>query len=135
MNNKNKFSIHPQPTANWPDMNEINSALDDFDSMLHEYENDSKENNNFRLVKSSKSQHKLSPSAVLSLVNNSNNKCDNTLKKRNALVAFEFKSLMDRVNNQNNQINEEIKLSDEISMLSSTAGLTFSHGGILLALF
>jgi hypothetical protein len=50
------------------------------------------------------------------LVTNNNNKCDNTLKKRNALVAFEFRSLLDRVSHHN-QIDEEIKLNTEISDL------------------
>jgi hypothetical protein len=37
------------------------------------------------------------PNSVVHLVHNLNNKNDNTLKKRNALVAFEFKTLLDRV--------------------------------------
>jgi hypothetical protein len=35
--------------------------------------------------------------SVVHLVHNMNNKNDNTLKKRNALVAYEFKTLLDRV--------------------------------------
>jgi hypothetical protein len=41
--------------------------------------------------------HVISPTSVYHLVNNNNNKNDNTLKKRNALVAFEFKTLLDKV--------------------------------------
>jgi hypothetical protein len=51
------------------------------------------------------------PNSVVHLVHNLNNKNDNTLKKRNALVAFEFKTLLDQVaspdttasNNKNRQ--------------------------------
>jgi hypothetical protein len=41
--------------------------------------------------------HVISPTSVYHLVNNNNNKNDSTLKKRNALVAFEFKTLLDKV--------------------------------------
>lgn len=45
----------------------------------------------------SNQSNKISPTSVYHLVNNNNNKNDNTLKKRNALVAFEFKTLLDKV--------------------------------------
>lgn len=49
--------------------------------------------------------NKISPTSVYHLVNNNNNKNDNTLKKRNALVAFEFKTLLDKVKKEIYYIN------------------------------
>ena len=43
------------------------------------------------------SNSNISPSTVYNLVNNNNNKNDSTLKKRNALVTFEFKSLLNKI--------------------------------------
>lgn len=99
-----------------PDLNEIENALDEFDTMLEAYETniEIKENKsriyvyqpnlgikNSQLTQSSSSfgNHapKLSPTSVYHLVHNNNNKNDNTLKKKNALVAFEFKTLLDKV--------------------------------------
>lgn len=64
---------------------------------------------------------KVSPESVYHLVHNKNNKNDNTLKKRNALVTFEFKTLLDKVipahNNSNNYSDgqsEDEKLNNEI---------------------
>lgn len=98
-------------------MNEINHALEEFDSMLDAYDTnlEQKENKsriyvyqpnpikNLQLTRSSSSfnaqniTNKISPTSVYHLVHNNNNKNDNTLKKRNALVAFEFKTLLDKV--------------------------------------
>ena len=55
--------------------------------------------------------NKISPTSVYHLVNNNNNKNDNTLKKRNALVAFEFKTLLDKVTPHNPSI--DTNLEDE----------------------
>jgi hypothetical protein len=59
-------------------------------------ESNSKFNSNNKVGRSPSFQ--LSPSAVYSIVHNNNNKYDNTLKKRNALVAFEFKNLVSKYN-------------------------------------
>ena len=126
---------------NWPDMNEINSALNEFDLMLNEYEidhNDHQKENfnkktsmlnnkksqihsstpilNNKTIEPNYKQQKPSPNSILSLVNNNNNKCDNTLKKRNALVAFEFKTLLDKVSSSpaESVILDEEKLNNEI---------------------
>lgn len=97
-------------------MNEIENTLEEFDSMLESYETniEIKENKsriyvyqpnlgikNSHISRSSSSfsnqAPKISPTSVYHLVHNNNNKNDNTLKKKNALVAFEFKTLLDKV--------------------------------------
>ncbi len=88
-----------------PDQKEINLALEQFDEMLNNFEiydnntdfsQQNKLSPNSNITRSPSFQ--LSPSAVYSIVHNNNNKYDNTLKKRNALVAFEFKKLVSRYN-------------------------------------
>lgn len=96
--------------------------------MLHEYEKDDLKDNyksnrtevkplsltTSNVTNKNDNNHKFSPNAVISLVNNNNNKCDNTLKKRNALVTFEFRTLLDKCSSASeNQIYEE-KLNNEI---------------------
>lgn len=93
---------------------EINHTLEEFDSMLDEYDKTLSLNkpkissNDFNQIKNQSMQSRSTssmlnqhsgadPQALIHLVNNKNNKNDNTLKKRNALVAFEFKTLLDRV--------------------------------------
>ena len=61
--------------------------------MLNNFDNDK---NTHRVTRTP--SYQLSPQAVYSIVHNNNNKYDNTLKKRNALVAFEFKKLVSRYN-------------------------------------
>ena len=151
---------------NRPDIHEINNALEEFDSMLHEYEKDKnshqKENLNtlqqfscinFQSGKNSKApihsstpilnnrienynnlktpnNNKPAANSILSLVNNNNNKCDNTLKKRNALVTFEFKTLLDKVSSSptdsNAIIDEELKLNNEITGFLSAAPFNYN---------
>jgi hypothetical protein len=82
-------------------MNEIDLTLQQFDEMLDKYESDaeipnSKENNEVF-----KNKNKISPSFVYHLVHNSNNLNDNTLKRKNALVAFEFKKIISTANHHN----------------------------------
>lgn len=135
-NNRSKMDC-----KNWPDINEINSTLNEFDLMLNEYEIDHRDhqkenlNNkagklnakksqiasstpvlNNKIIEPSNKQQKPLPNSILSLVNNNNNKCDNTLKKRNALVAFEFKTLLDKViaSSSESVILDEEKLNNEI---------------------
>lgn len=137
-NNRSKMVCTSQ---NWPDINEINSALNEFDLMLNEYEIDHRDhqkenfNNkagklnakrsqtasstpvlNNKVIEPTNKHQKPLPNSILSLVNNNNNKCDNTLKKRNALVAFEFKSLLDKViaSPSESVILDEEKLNNEI---------------------
>lgn len=92
-----------KPFKNDPDQKEINQALEQFDEMLNNFDIDessskfNNNNNNDNKVGRSTS-FQLSPSAVYSIVHNNNNKYDNTLKKRNALVAFEFKNLVSKYN-------------------------------------
>jgi hypothetical protein len=84
-----------------PDQKEINQALEQFDEMLNNFdidESNSKFNNNNNNKVGRSPSFQLSPSAVYSIVHNNNNKYDNTLKKRNALVAFEFKNLVSKYN-------------------------------------
>ena len=139
--NKNKFTIDPvqeKPfkikkksdlqksksqsniaSSNWLDMNdEITQTLEKFDLMLNEYEIDTEQKENRFMSKSYQQLNKstsllTNTTSIFSLVNNNNNKCDNTLKKRNALVTFEFKTLLDRVGSQGDNSDEE-KLNNEI---------------------
>ena len=139
--NKNKFTIDPvqeKPfkikkkcdlqksksqtniaSSNWLDMNdEITQTLEKFDLMLNEYEIDTEQKENRFMSKSYQQLNKstsllTNTTSIFSLVNNNNNKCDNTLKKRNALVTFEFKTLLDRVGSQGENSDEE-KLNNEI---------------------
>ena len=65
--------------------------------------------------------NKISPESVYHLVHNNNNKNDNTLKKRNALVAFEFKTLLDKVAHPTGFLDlEEEHLSNELSEITDS---------------
>jgi hypothetical protein len=95
-------------------------------------------NNHHIQTKSATSFNKISPTSVYHLVNNNNNKNDNTLKKRNALVAFEFKTLLDKVspstatnsqqcNGSNSADLEEERLNNEISEILPSPPYLFNE--------
>ena len=66
--------------------------------------------------------HKITPESVFHLVHNNNNINDNTLKKRNALVTFEFKTLLDKAANPTTFSDlEEEKLNDELSNITKSS--------------
>ncbi len=71
-------------------------TLQQLDEMLEKYETNAempcyKENKNFE------TKNKISQSTVYHLVHNNNNRNDNTLKRKNALVTFEFKKIISTV--------------------------------------
>ncbi len=82
-----------------PDMKEVDSTLQQLDDMLEQYAINTV---NYKENKKFDKNVKISPSAVYHLVHNNNNKNDNTLKRKNALVAFEFKKIMSTAHNDNN---------------------------------
>jgi myosin heavy subunit len=102
----NNLYDNVKPADVWPDLNEITSTLDDFDTMLQEYDDNEKMNNC------------LEGSNLYNPIHKTSKVINNTLKKRNALVAFEFKTILNQVlpqkkhQNHSNIANEKERISN-----------------------
>lgn len=79
--------------------------------------------NNVNIVNRTPS-FQVTPKAVYHIVHNNNNRNDNTLKKRNALVAFEFKKLVSKYNNDTVVSTE----NSSTNTSNSSNGLNYSNG-------